>query len=131
MRISIATREDSDQLIKLANMLIALQHGNSSHLHNHHLSLDDYSFTVDKTRRIEQLCECIELHISSLSIEELTKALWSVVTIDASEEYIQKLLMEYHGRIKCHKNQMKLLSYEDIALLIWTIGYLKFRFASR
>jgi hypothetical protein len=134
MKISIATREDSflavTSLFRLANMLIALQHGNDTRLHSHHLSLEDYSFTLDKMRRIEQLCECIDLHISSLSIEELTQTLWSIVTIDASEDYIQKLLVEYHDRIKCHKNQMKLLSFEDIALLIWTVGFVKDRYAT-
>lgn len=134
MRISMASKDDSflavASLYRLANILINLQ-TDKPLLHRHHIHLDDHQvLTIDKTRRIEQLCECIELHLSSLGVEDLTKSLWSIVTIDASEEYMQKILVEYQDRIKSHKHQAKPLSFEEIALMIWTIGCVKDRYAS-
>jgi hypothetical protein len=159
MRISIASKEDSylaiTALYRLSNILIGSHDDfNNSYLHNHQLSLEDQSaLTVDKIRIIEQLCECIELHMATISMEELTKSLWSIVTIDANEEYMQKILMEYQDRIKLFRNYLSqrglsstgggtagaspgkeeeglILSYHDMALMVWTIGCVKDRYST-
>jgi hypothetical protein len=97
---------------------------------------------VIQDRRIEQLTECVELQLSALKIEELSKYLWSLVMIDLddNEDFLKPVILEYNERLRIHyaieSNDIKesssvmRMSKDQQAMMIWALGCVRDRYPS-
>lgn len=136
MKIVLADANDAllslRVLFKIANIII------TQNATDHH---DEDAFHVrdiSVAHRIQHVADCVLLSASTLHVEDLIVAAWSLSTIKLeNEDYIRSIMEEYRKRLDRHRvfkmdvnstleiPATGILQIEDIAGMMWTVGGVK------